>query len=185
MNALIASIRLAVFSIIVCCIAYPLAVWGFARFASPEAAEGSLLRGPDGTVIGSSLVGQVFSSPRYFWPRPSAVDYNAAAAAGSNLSPAGEKVRERGLKITELHGATFAHPLPPDLATASGSGLDPDISLEAALFQVPRVAAERRIPEADVRALVTRLALSNPLAPRPRVNVLQVNLALDALASAP
>jgi K+-transporting ATPase ATPase C chain len=185
MNALIASIRLALFSLIVCCVAYPLAVWQFARLAAPETAEASLVRGPDGSVVGSSLIGQVFSSPGYFWPRPSAVDYNAAAAAGSNLSPASGKVRERGAKMVDLHGATPANPLPADLATASGSGLDPDISLEAALFQAPRVAGARGLPEEKVRALVANLAQSNPLAPQPRINVLRVNLSLDALSSLP
>jgi potassium-transporting ATPase KdpC subunit len=181
MKILLASIRLAIFSILICCVAYPLAVGGFAVIASPHGAEGSLVRASDGTLVGSSLVGQVFSSPIYFWPRPSAVEYNAAAAGGSNLSPASEKVRDRGAAMVALHGATPERPLPADLATASGSGLDPHISLEGALFQAPRVASARGLALERVRALAEECATSNPLAPGPIVSVLRLNLALDAV----
>ncbi len=187
MNALIASIRLAVFSLIVCCVAYPLAVWQFARLAAPETAEASLMRGPDGSVMGSSLIGQAFSSPGYFWPRPSAVDYNAAAAAGSNLSPANPAVAERARGLIARYGASSADPLPADLVTASGSGLDPHISLEAAEYQAPRIARTRGLLASDVRELAGLLAVpaGEPLAPESIVNVLELNLALDKLGPQP
>lgn len=185
MKLLLASVRILALAFLVCCVAYPLVILGFGRTFAPDSVEGSLVRANDGTVLGSRLIGQGFSSPRYFWPRPSAVDYNAAAAGGSNLSPAGEKVRTRGVESVALFEATASRPLPSDLATASGSGLDPDITLAAVLFQIPRVAAARGIPEDELRALATRLAETSALAPEPRVNVLRLNVSLDALRLTP
>lgn len=181
MKLVLSSLRILAVAFLVCSVAYPLFVLGLGRAVAPDSAEGSLLRANDGTVIGSRLIAQSFSSPGYFWPRPSAVGYNAAAAGGSNLNPAGEKVRARGREIVKRFGAAPARPLPPDLATTSGSGLDPHISLAAALFQAPRVAAARGIAEDDLRTLVTRLAEADAFAPHPRINVLRLNVALDAL----
>ncbi len=173
MKLLIASLRILAAAFVVCCIAYPLAVWGFGRVVAPASAEGSLIRTADGTVVGSRLIAQAFTSPRYFWPRPSAADYNAAGAAGSNLNPAGEKVRARGEGMVARYGATPERPLPADLATASGAGLDPHISREAADYQVERVAAARGLSPEQVHGV-----LGSGL-----VNVLEANLALDALSS--
>jgi K+-transporting ATPase ATPase C chain len=166
----------------------PLAVTGIAQVMFPSAANGSLLV-VDGRVRGSSLIGQPFSAPGYFWSRPSAtspVPYNAAASAGSNLGPTNPAlvaaVQER---VAALRAADpgLTGPIPVDLVTASASGLDPDISPAAALVQVPRVARARGLPEEVLRRLVRTHIESRALGflGEPRVNVLALNLALDRL----
>jgi K+-transporting ATPase ATPase C chain len=170
-------------------IAYPLAVTGIAALAFPRQAEGSqLVR--DGGVVGSSLIGQPFSSPDYFWGRPSAtgpVPYNAAASGGSNLAPSNPELarlaRERLSVLTSADVAS-ALPVPADLVTASGSGLDPHISPQAAEYQVARVARARGLSEEQVRALVRRYTEGRTMGflGEPRVNVLELNLALDDFA---
>jgi len=162
-------------------VAYPLFVTVLGQAAFGEQAQGSLVRG-DGKVIGAELIGQAFSRPEYFHGRPSAAGkdgYDAAASSGSNLGPTGKALIER---VAETTGGA-ERPFPADLATASGSGLDPHISPAAALFQAPRVAQARGLPEATVRELVARLAEGRQLGflGEPRVNVLRLNLALDAL----
>lgn len=180
---LAASLRVVLATILLCGGAYPLFIYGIARIAAPESSSGSLLRDGSGRVVGSRMIGQSFRSPGYFWPRPSAVDYNAAGAGGSNLSPAGDEVRQRAMKTVATCGAEAARKLPADLASASGSGLDPDISFQAAMFQLPRVANARHLDPSEVEALVRRLASGN----RPfwtcegLVNVLQLNMELDTL----
>lgn len=170
-------------------VAYPLAVTLLARVAFPAQAQGSLLV-RDGRVVGSRLLGQAFDAPRYFWGRPSAtarVPYDAAASAGSNLGllhPAlAAAVRAR---IAALRAADPAAtgPVPIDLVTASASGLDPHVSPAAAEFQVGRVARARGLAPDAVRALVARHTEGRTfgLLGEPRVNVLALNLALDALA---
>lgn len=158
MNDLITSLRLFVLSIVVCCIVYPAVILGFAAVAAPEQRTGSLLRDEEGTVIGSSLIAQSFSKPEYFWPRPSAVDYNASATGGSNLSPTNPLLTKRaGGIIDRLNARTdVGEPpaVPADLVAASGSGLDPNITAAAALFQVPRVAQARGLSDEVVRTLV-------------------------------
>lgn len=163
---------------------YPLAITGVAGAALPWAAGGSLvLRG--GTVVGSSLIGQPFSEPGYFWPRPSATadaPYNAAASSGSNLGPTAAKLKERvAADIARLHGAGLAGPVPADAATASGSGLDPHISPAFARAQAARVAAARGLAPAAVEALIARHTEGRlaGFIGEPRVNVLELNLALD------
>ncbi len=167
-------------------VVYPLVVTGVAQAVWPDKANGSLLL-EGGRVRGSALVGQPFSSPRYFWGRPSATSpapYDASASAGSNLGPTNPAlaaaVRDR---VAALHAAdpSLAGPVPVDLVTASASGLDPDISVAAALVQVPRVARARGLPEAAVRSLVQGRAQGRTLGflGEPRVNVLALNLALD------
>jgi K+-transporting ATPase ATPase C chain len=166
-------------------LAYPLAVTGLARLAFPAAAEGSLVRDAAG-VRGSALIGQPFSAPGYFHPRPSAAGkgYDAANSSGSNLAPAAPELARRiaGDVATLRQQGLTSQPVPSDLVTTSASGLDPDISPEAAFFQIPRVAAARGLDQARLRQLVTA-AIETPapafLGPR-RVNVLALNRALDA-----
>ncbi len=169
-------------------IAYPLAVTGIAGLAFPGRAGGSLVE-RDGQVVGSALVGQCFEDPAFFRGRPSATGpfpCNATASGGSNLGPANpallEAVRSR---VDALRAQDPGHPdpVPVDLVTASASGLDPDISPAAALWQVRRVARERGLDEPVVRALVEALVQPRQLGflGEPRVNVLDLNLALEAL----
>ena len=168
-------------SFVLCAVAYPAVVWGLAQLAFPHQAQGSLIYDRDRTVIGSELIAQPFASDRYFQPRPSAVDYKADAAGGSNLGTKNPGLHKKIVERVEALKATPERPAPVDLVTASGSGLDPDISPEAAEYQVPRVSAARQIPEAQVRELLAR-AIDHSgafIGAPPRVNVLKLNLALD------
>jgi K+-transporting ATPase ATPase C chain len=180
-------------------LAYPLAMTAVAGVIFPKQAEGSLIE-RDGKVVGSALIGQEFKSDKYFHGRPSATTapdpadasktiaapYNAANSGGSNLGPTSKALSDRIKEdVDKLKAESPSTPVPVDLVTTSGSGLDPDISPEAALFQVPRVAKARNIPEDRIRQLVAentqgRLA---GLIGEPRVNVLALNLALDAAAA--
>ena len=176
-NALIA----CVLSFILCAIAYPAAVWGLAQLAFPHQAVGSLIHDRQRNVIGSDLVAQPFASDAYFHPRPSAVDYKADAAGGSNLGTKNPDLRRKIAERAEALKATAERPVPVDLVMASGSGLDPHISPEAAEYQLRRVAASRGLPEDQVRALVDAHTERSGaiLGAPPRVNVLLLNLALD------
>jgi potassium-transporting ATPase KdpC subunit len=167
-------------------VVYPLAVTGIAQVALHGPANGSI-EVVGGRPVGSRLVGQPFSAPQYFWGRPSAtspVPYDASASAGSNLGPTNPALRSAVRdRITALRAAnpSLSGPIPVDLVTASASGLDPDISVAAALCQVTRVAAARGLAVGDVRELVKTLAQGRTLGllGEPRVNVLLLNLALD------
>jgi K+-transporting ATPase ATPase C chain len=181
----ITALLACVVSFVLCAVAYPVAVWGLAQLAFPHQAEGSLLYDRDRTVIGSELIAQPFASDRYFQPRPSAVDYKADAAGGSNLGTKNPDLRKKIVERVEALKATTEKPVPVDLVTASGSGLDPDISPEAAEYQVDRVAAARKISGSQVRELVGGMIDHSGaiIGAPPRINVLKLNLALDEMRS--
>lgn len=178
------ALLLLVIFVVLLTVIYPAAVTLVARIAFPNQANGSLID-QDGKSVGSSLIGQPFSDPKYFWPRPSATGstpYDASASSGSNLGPTNPAL------LDEVNGAAQAlkdsgvqGDLPMDLVTSSGSGLDPDITLESALVQAPRVAAARNLPESRVEALINDHLQERTLGflGTKRVNVLQLNLALD------
>jgi K+-transporting ATPase ATPase C chain len=188
MPSFIASIRLTLTTLLVCVGGYTAVILGAAQLLTPETADGSLITRADGRVVGSRLIAQKFVEPRYVWPRPSAVDYNGAGAGGSNKSPTSSDVTDRAREIAAQYGASPERPLPPELAAASGGGLDPHISERAALYQAERVAGARGIPRARVEALIAEHAFrpGGPITRDRIVNVLELNLALDgALDGAP
>ncbi len=185
------SFRPAIVSLVVLTVltglVYPLVVTGVAQFLFPHQANGSLLV-HDGRLVGSSLIGQPFDAPRYFWSRPSATapfPYNAAASSGSNLGPTNETlIKAVQARIEALKAADPDNParIPVDLVTASGSGLDPHISPAAADYQIRRVARARGVDESVIRRFVADHVEGRQfgLLGEPRVNVLKLNLALDA-----
>jgi K+-transporting ATPase ATPase C chain len=179
---LLVTLRIVVVTQLVCVVAYTGVVLGFARLVTPRSAEGSLVDGEDGHPVGSALVAQAFTSPRYFWPRPSACNYDASAAAGSNLSPTSPRLRERAQELLGRLGATPERPAPADLVAASGSGLDPHITVRAARYQVPRIAAARGVDPARIEELIDQQAFSPGLGiggGEPIVNVLLLDRELD------
>jgi K+-transporting ATPase ATPase C chain len=200
LGALTAALRASLVTCLLCGLLYPLAVTGLVQVLLPYQANGSLERDGGGTVIGSRLIGQRWNGPEWFHGRPSATTaedpddatrtvpapYNAASSAGSNLGPTSKALLDRLVadrKALEIAQPELAHePLPSDMLTASGSGLDPDISPANALLQVSRIARARGVPEQAIRDLVEHHVASRGMGVfgEPRVNVLELNLALRA-----
>lgn len=185
MKYIIQSIRLTLVLMVLLCVIYPLAVAFAGKFSKGEGGGEKVIK--NGKVVGYTLIGQSFSEPQYFWGRPSAVGYNAAGSAGSNKGPSNpdylKDVEGRINTLLKYHSYLKRSDIPADLVTASGSGLDPNISVQAAKIQVKRVAAYRKLNESEVSELVKK----NTLGPLfgvfgpASVNVLALNLALDKI----
>lgn len=183
---LLPAIKLTILSILLLAVIYPLAVWAIAQMA-PHKGKGNLIAHNGRTYY--AHIGQAFTGDEYFWPRPSAVDYNAAGSAGSNKGPGNEaylqQVQDRVDTFLARNPGVSKSEIPADLVTASGSGLDPDFSVQAARVQVKRIAASRSIDEATLNDLIDR-HIEKPLwglfGPE-KINVLQLNIALDELPS--
>jgi K+-transporting ATPase ATPase C chain len=186
LNLLRPAIVVLVLTTLITGVVYPLAMTGLAQVFFPRQADDSLIE-RDGQIIGSELIGQAFAAPKYFWGRPSATGpdpYNAAASSGANLGPTNPALEEAvQARVEALQAADPGNtqPIPVDLVAASGSGLDPHISVAAARYQVPRVARERSLSEAQVLELVNEQVEGRQFGVlgEPRVNVLRLNLALD------
>ncbi len=177
---LMTSLRVALVTLVLTGLVYPLVVTGLAQLLFPAQANGSMVQDSKGRTVGSELIGQPFESPAYFHPRPPGV---------SNLGPTSQKLHDRvAADVARLRAEGLAAgEVPADLVTASASGLDPDLSPEAALFQVPRIARARGIDEARLKAVVEERVAPRELGflGEPRVNVLDLNLALDARFGSP
>jgi K+-transporting ATPase ATPase C chain len=182
---LITAILMTIATTVLLGILYPLLVTGLAQVIFPKQANGGLIRGKDGVVIGSRLIGQPFSGPGYFHSRPSnaGAGYDATASGGSNLGPTNAQLITRvNGDVAKLQAENPGVPIPIDLVTSSASGLDPHITPAAAEFQIRRVAAERKISEDEVARLVVENSEDRQwgFLGEPRVNVLELNIALDA-----
>jgi len=166
---------------------YPMVVTVLAKAIFPQKANGSLIYTANGTPIGSAIIGQPFSDPKYFWPRPSATadfPYNALASAGSNLGPTNKDlINHVAQRVKSFQESGIKGPLPSDLVMASGSGLDPHISADGAVLQIPRIAQERHVPEEKIKALLQKHPEGRQFGflGEQRVNVLKLNLDLEKL----
>ncbi|HHV74812.1 MAG TPA: potassium-transporting ATPase subunit KdpC [Thermoanaerobacterium sp.] len=188
-NAILKSIMLLIVFSVFAGLLYPLAISGIAQLIFPHQANGSLIY-KDGQVIGSSLIGQQFSDPKYFHGRPSSAGetgYDATSSSASNLGPTNklliEKVKKLAQQVRKENGLKSNTAVPSDLITSSASGLDPNISIDAALIQIPRIAKARNISEEKLKNLVNEHIVGRQLGilGEPRVNVLELNIALDNL----
>jgi K+-transporting ATPase ATPase C chain len=180
------ALRVTIATLLLTGLVYPLAVTGVAQLLFPHTANGSLVKDGGGQVIGSELIGQPFARPGYLQPRPSAAGtgYDGGASSGSNLGTTSQKLHDRAAADAErlrAENPDAREPIPAELVTASASGLDPDLSPRAALWQAPRIAKARGVEEARVVAVIESQVLGRTLGVlgEPRVNVLAVNLALD------
>jgi K+-transporting ATPase ATPase C chain len=185
MKNLLTAILMTIVTTLILGLIYPLAVTGIAQLAFPDQANGQLIKRSDGTIIGSRIIGQAFSGPGYFHSRPSAAGagYDAGASSGSNLGPTNKTLIERIQDdVAKLQAENPGRPVPIDLVTTSGSGLDPHISPAAAEFQILHVMRERGMTETDVRESVAKHTQGRQFGflGEPRVNVLELNLELDA-----
>ncbi|MFC4480014.1 K(+)-transporting ATPase subunit C [Flavobacterium chungangensis] len=182
MKNLLSIIKLTVFTLILFAVIYPLAIYGIAQI-SPNQGKGETIS-VNGKVVGYQKIGQKFDKSNYFWGRPSAVDYNAAGSAGSNKGPSNAEylalVQKRIDTLLLVHPYLKKSDIPADMVTASGSGLDPNVSSQGALIQVKRIAKERKLDETKVKALVESKINSAVVGPE-TVNVLELNVALDQL----
>src|SRR5258708_32560163 len=183
---LITAVLMTIATTVLLGILYPLLVTGLAQLIFPKQAKGQVIHGKDGVVVGSRLIGQPFSGPGYFHSRPSAAGaagYDASVSGGSKLGPTNAQLITRvNGDVAKLQAENLGTPIPVDLVTTSASGLDPDISPAAAEFQIRRVASERRVTEATAAGLVREKSENQQCAflGEPRVNVLELNIALDA-----
>ncbi|MGD9763644.1 MAG: potassium-transporting ATPase subunit KdpC [Candidatus Binatia bacterium] len=186
MSQALIALRATAVTLLLTGLVYPFLMTGLARVLFPHRAGGSLISDGDGRVVGSELIGQSFSSPAYFWPRPSAAGagYDAAASSGSNLGPTSQKLRDRvtadSARLRETN-PDAPGPIPAELVTASASGLDPHVSPDAAFWQIPRIARARGVAPERLRAVVEANVNGRTLGVlgEPRVNVLLLNLAVD------
>lgn len=188
MKSLVTSIRVTIATLLICVAGYAAVIFGLAQAVTPDTANGSLIVNKDGNIVGSRLIAQKFTRAEYFWPRPSAAGkdgYDGMSAAGSNKSPTSADITERAKQIVAQYGSTPEKPLPPELAAASGGGLDPHISEHAALYQVERIAKARNVSPSQVEELVKQQAFApgSLFTPGRIVNVLELNLALDSAVS--
>jgi potassium-transporting ATPase KdpC subunit len=191
MKNLLTAVLMTIVTTVLCGLIYPLAVTGIAQLVFPDKANGQLIKRSDGTVIGSRIIGQPFGGPGYFHSRPSAAGaagYDAAGSSGSNLGPTSQKLLDRVQSdVDRLQAENPGKPVPVDLVTTSGSGLDPHMSPAAAEFQVPRVARDRQLSEEQVRQLVAAHTEGRQFGflGEPVVNVLELNLDLDSKKTMP
>jgi K+-transporting ATPase ATPase C chain len=190
MKNLITAILVTIVTTILFGLVYPLVVTGLAQVIFPDKANGQLIKRSDGAVVGSRIIGQPFVGPGYFHSRPSAAGaagYDAGASSASNLGPTSQKLMERvKADVERVQAENPGKPVPVDLVTASASGLDPHISPAAAEFQLPRIARERNLSEAEVRRAVAAHTEGRTFGflGEPRVNLLELNLDLDTLKPA-
>jgi potassium-transporting ATPase KdpC subunit len=182
---MLTSLRFAWGTLLLCAVIYPVVLLGVGTAIVPSRAAGNLIRDPGGTLVGSRFIAQGFTRDEYLWPRPSAVGYDAAAAGGSNLSASNPALAQRAETSVARLTATANRPAPGELVAASGSGLDPHITLDGALYQASRIAGARGVSAERVEEVLRHEASSSTPWSSQLVNVLETNLALDRNLGSP